>query len=127
MIASKHVIRVSVAVGALAIALVSWTSGSGANIRPVRAEAESHTQVLNAYSNLPLAFVENHGQTDSRVRFYAQGPRYAFHFTQDAAALTFADDANATRGVVLGLRFVGANPQATLEGADRAPGEVNWR
>ncbi len=125
MIASKQVIRVSAGVGVFAIALAIWMNGSGATTSAVR-ESDNRAQVLNAYSNLPVTFVENHGQADSRVRFYAQGPRYAFHFTRDAALLTFTEDANARRGVVLGLRFVGANPQVTVEGADRAAGEVNY-
>jgi hypothetical protein len=119
VIASKQVIRVSLVVATLAVAAATWTKEPGA-------ESDRRTQVLNAYANLPLAFIENHGQSDPRVRFYAQGARYAFHFTRDAALLTFTEDANATRGVVLGLRFIGANPQVAVEGADRAPGEVNY-
>ena len=126
MIASKLVGRVSVGVGALALALAMWTNGSGATTSSPGAATDGRTRILNAYSSLPLAFVENHGQTDSRVRFYAQGPRYAFHFTRDAALLTFMEGARATRGVVLGLRFVGANPQVRVDGADRASGEVNY-
>jgi hypothetical protein len=119
MIASRQVVHVSFVFAALAIAMAPWS-------HPSNAVADRQAQILNAYANLPLAFVENHGQTDARVRFYAQGPRYAFHFTRDAALLTFTEDANAARGVVLGLRFIGANPHVTIEGAEPAPGEVNY-
>lgn len=60
------------------------------------------------------------------MRFYGQGPRYAFHFTRDAVMLSFMEDTAASRGVVLGLRFIGANPRVMVHGEDRAPGEVNY-
>src|SRR5262245_17495745 len=44
--------------------------------RPARAE-----RARAAYERLPLAFVENRGQEDRRVRFSAQGDRFAFHMT----------------------------------------------
>jgi hypothetical protein len=81
---------------------------------------------LTAYASLPLAFVENRGQTDPRVRFYAHGPRYTFHLTRDGAMLSFLETQTADRGVALGLRFVGANPGVALDGEERAAGEVNY-
>src|SRR4029077_1428539 len=36
-------------------------------------------QALQAYAKLPLAFVENQGQTDARVRYVAEGSQYAFY------------------------------------------------
>ena len=119
MIVSKPVVRVSLVAATLAIAMATWTNEPGA-------VPDRRAEILAAYANLPVAFVENRGQADSRVRFYAQGPRYAFHFMRDAALLTFTEDANAARGVVLGLRFVGANPGVTVEGDARVPGEVNY-
>jgi hypothetical protein len=126
MIASKQARRLSVGLGALAIAMAIWTHGSRVGISSLGAEPDRLTRALDAYATLPLAFVENRGQTDPRVRFSAQGLRYAFHFTPDSALLTFTEEANAARGVVLGLRFVGANPQAVVEGGSRAPGEVSY-
>ena len=106
MSASKYVGRLAGAAGVLAVALATWTLGPGAKPATLGAAPDRHTLALNAFANLPLAFVENHGQADSRVRFYAQGPRYAFHFTREAALFTFTEEANPRRGVVLGLRFV---------------------
>src|SRR6185295_18192420 len=79
--------------------------------------------LVRAYASLPLAFVENRGQTDARVRFYAQGPRYAFHLTRDGAMLSFLESTAADRGVTLGLRFVGANPRVAIDGEHLVPGE----
>ncbi len=60
------------------------------------------------------------------MRFYAQGPRYEFHLSRDAAMLSFMEDARATRGVTLGLRFIGGNPDVVIEGERRATGDVNY-
>jgi hypothetical protein len=60
------------------------------------------------------------------VRFYAQASRYAFHFTPDAAVFSFMQDAAGTRGVVLGLRFLGRNPQVVLDGEVLASGDANY-
>ncbi len=57
----------------------------------------SREQVLKAYATLPLTFVENRGQTDARVRYYAQGPRYAFYLTGEEVVLSFESGSGATR------------------------------
>ena len=56
----------------------------------------SNEQALKSYANLPLTFVENRGQTDARVRYYANGPRYAFYLTDDEVVLTFDKGSGAT-------------------------------
>jgi hypothetical protein len=110
MLCMKRVAHTVVGVGVAALAFAAWTH----------------------FADLPLAFVENRGQTDGRVRFYAQGIRHAFHLTRDAAVLSFVERPGSphapdtTRGVVLALRFVGANPRVVLEGQHRAAGEVNY-
>jgi hypothetical protein len=58
------------------------------------------------------------------VRYLAQGPHYAFYLTQNEVRLSLTKASN--KGVVLGLRFLGANPSATITGAERAPGNVNY-
>ena len=104
-------------------------------------------RALNAFGNLPLTFVENRGQTDPRVRFYAQGPRFTFHLTSDEVVLSLIKDTHAgastrrapvtpvavkeleqqeTERAVLGLRFLGSNPRVVVEGHERSPGQVNY-
>jgi hypothetical protein len=56
----------------------------------------SREQILKAYANLPLAFVENQGQTDPRVRYYAQGSGYAFYLTREAVVLSFVKGSGAS-------------------------------
>ena len=81
------------------VAMAVSTDGNPAVTRP-QADPHSKTcqgqthqgsreQVLKAYATLPLAFVENRGQTDARVRYYAQGPRYAFYLTGEKVVLSF--------------------------------------
>ena len=92
-------------------------------------------QVLNAYAKLPLAFVENRGQMDARVRYYAEGPRYTFYLTRDELVLSFMNAARrsttpravavatpepAQQEIAISLRFLGGNPRAVPEGAERA-------
>ena len=87
-------------------------------------EPQGH-RLLDAYATLPVAFVENHGQADARVRYYARGSGFAFHLTGDAVMLSLAPP-DAREGVALALRFIGANASARVVGGSRAPGEVNY-
>src|SRR5215211_1997199 len=81
----------------------------------------SEQEALDAYGKLPLSFIPNKGQTDKAVRYYAQGAGYGFFFTKDGARLSFANGEG--RGHALGLSFLGANPDATLEAQKRLSGE----
>ena len=44
--------------------------------------ADTERRVRNNYASLPVAFVENVGQADASVRYYAQGSRFGFYLTQ---------------------------------------------
>ena len=74
---------------------------------PAIAQGQTHQgsneQVLKAYANLPLTFVENRGQTDARVRYYTQGPHYAFYLTDQEVMLSFDKGPGAT-GVSAGSK-----------------------
>jgi hypothetical protein len=92
----------------------------------------SPEQVLEAYENLPLTFVENRGQTDQRVRYHAQGPGYAFYFTPEEVVLSFVEGADAAealgrsdasaeaRGSVLGTRGSGVPGFSLAAAEDRS-------
>src|SRR6185436_15651826 len=82
-------------------------------------------RILNAFADLPVAFVENRGQTDKRVRYYAAGSRHAFYLARDQIVLSFMRSAKE-KGVALALRFLQSNPQVVLDGEQRAPGTVNY-
>src|SRR5918996_3525877 len=67
----KHALHAAAGLAIIAVSIAIWGVS-----RPAALEGNNRERVLNAYANLPLAFVENRGQADSRVRFYGQGPRY---------------------------------------------------
>ena len=78
------------------------------------------------YGKLPLAFVENRGQEEKRVRYSARGDGFAFFFTAGDVVMALRKEGARAPGASLALRFLGRNPQGTLEAEDRAPGEVNY-
>jgi Beta-propeller repeat len=88
-------------------------------------------QAADAYANLPVSFIENRGQTDPRVRYYARGNGYAFYMTPSEVMLTFAKQDVLTtpdqslRGMALALQFLDANPAVEPKGAERAAGVIN--
>ena len=136
----KHVVRPAAGLGIAVVALAVWTWGlpvprhprPNGHIRatepaaPVLAAFDGNReQARSMYEKLPVAFIENRGQTDSRVRYYAQGSRYAFYLTRDQIVLSFAKQPS-TQGLTLGLRFLGSNPKVVVEGEERAAGAVNY-
>jgi hypothetical protein len=111
----------------------AWAGDRG---EPALVEAPPGTVVDEpALGGLPVTFVENRGQLDPRVRYYAQGSRYAFFFTPEEVVLSFEQTPAGpavptaqpeTRGVALALQFRDASPDVEVRGADRAPGHVNY-
>jgi Beta-propeller repeat len=83
------------------------------------------TRALDAYGKLPVAFIENMGQTDRSVRYYAQGNRFGFYLTDREVMLAFTKK-NVDSELALALRFVGANVHPRIEGANRLAGDVNY-
>src|SRR5262245_40238542 len=109
------------AIGLIAVGIIIATTAPMA----ARPAGKTGPSTMTAYGHLPVAFVENQGQTDTRVRYYAQGPRYAFSLTRDEVLLSFLDEPRSG-GLTLGLRFPGSNARARLEGEERMPGDVNY-
>ena len=86
----------------------------------------SEEEAIDAYEELPLAFVANEGQsTNEAMRYYAQGAGYGFFFSSKGATLSFAEG-KGRGGHALGLDFLGADPDATLTAKKRLAGEVNY-
>ena len=95
MRSTKHVASAAAGIGIIAVGVAIWT-GSAASARGF-APVPDTRQILNTYAKLPLAFVENRGQTDARVRYYAQGTRYAFYLTRDEVVLSFLNEPETRR------------------------------
>ncbi|MDX6630120.1 MAG: hypothetical protein QOH00_2366 [Gaiellales bacterium] len=129
----KRAVRASagLAITSLAIALAVTTVqtvGPDGGATAYGAPAPKPKKLLGAeraFAAMPLAFVQNQGQTDARVRYYALGNHYAFYATSDELMLALRKDRPASQ-LALALRFLGHRRQAEPTGAKRAPGKVNY-
>ena len=123
MRSTTHVAYTRIALTILVLSLpfsnISRPSAAPATPAPPAAE-----RLLSAYAQLPIAFVENRGQTDARVRYYARGNGFAFYLTTNEVKLALAKK-GAASPLGLSLRFVGGNGSPAIEGAGPA-GEVNY-
>ncbi len=102
--------------------------------------AATQQRALAAYSNLPLAFEPNQGQTDPQVKYMARGNGYTLFLTnQEAVISLLAPSKRAVRGVpqkvaqvtpapdsVVRMQIVGANAQAHVTGSDVQQGVSNY-
>ncbi len=43
-----------------------------------------------SYIKIPLAFIPNKGQVDTKAKFYVNGAGYGFYFTSEEVVLSFA-------------------------------------
>ncbi|HVP29355.1 MAG TPA: SBBP repeat-containing protein [Myxococcota bacterium] len=84
----------------------------------------SAVELPAAAKDRPLAFEENRGQTDSRVRFVARSAGYTVFLTPTEAVLSLRGRENA--GAVVRVKPVGASPTARLVPDDALPGVVNY-
>jgi hypothetical protein len=129
---------VGLAVAAVTVGVPGDAGGSGrttASPAPVQAVAATQAvrrqQAADAYAKLPVAFVENRGQTDARARLYAQGNGYAFFMTPSSVVLSLSKqqaaqaDPQTPEQIALALQFINRNPQVEPQGAERAAGVVN--
>jgi Domain of unknown function DUF11/Beta-propeller repeat len=77
-----------------------------------------------AYSQLPLSFELNQGQTDPKVKFMARGGGYGLFLTADEAVLKLRSSAKNVRALRMALD--GANKDVTVVGTDELPGKSNY-
>ena len=97
------------------------------------------------YKTLPVYFEQNHGQTDSRVRFLSHGPGYTVFLTGQGTVLALrkvtalpqpeshpkdgakpqSDQVKVTTASVW-MNLSGARADAEMEGIDPLPGRVNY-
>ncbi len=114
---------------------VSGAAASG------KADRES---ILKAYGKLPLYFIENKGQLDSKVRFYVKTSGQTLYFTDEGIVFDLLRRENTawkgtkgpekgrhtpgakTERLVFNLGFENARKGALIEGLDRQDGGVNF-
>lgn len=115
---------VILAISALALgALTQLTVGASARPAPRVGLVEPRTDAREALASLPLAFVPNAGQSDSRVLYEARGGGATFFFTRSEVVLSFT---RGGRGHAVVLRFVDANRRVEVAGGLPLPGKVNY-
>src|SRR5258708_7772172 len=118
MRSTSHVACTTIAFTLLALSF-PFSNLSRPLAAPAPAAPSTHERLLSAYAQLPVAFVENRGQADARVRYYARGNGFAFDLTTDGVRLALARS-GASSPVGLWLRFVGSNGSPALSSARRA-------
>ncbi|MFO0984366.1 MAG: hypothetical protein U1E76_22015 [Planctomycetota bacterium] len=120
--------------GAVLFAFCVPTTAHQAHLRPKAA--------ANALDNLPISFIENRGQVDERVRFYARRSGWTAFFTDDAFVLerTRREGKTAVRskpeepstppeaiaGASVFLTFEGASRNVVVDGIDPVPGRYHY-
>jgi Beta-propeller repeat len=119
-----------VALTASGCALAQGTPASKSASQP---DPAAKAQSMETYARLPLSFEANQGQTDSRVKFLAQGPGYTLFLTSDEAVLALpapshADKPGADRenSPTMAMRLVGANPASRISGLEELEGKSNY-
>jgi hypothetical protein len=90
-------------------------------------------QLVPSFGALPLAFEQNVGQTDGSVQFLARAQGYQAFLQPDRAVLVLAptpqaraENPSAPLSDVVGLQFVGANPNSVAQGVNELPGRSNY-
>jgi Beta-propeller repeat len=129
-------------------------SKASTEANPEVASAAARAQMQAAYAALPLAFEQNLGQTDERVKYMARTRGYTLFLTQNEAVFSLQNGADssdrsvrgksiATRAAaqntfrenkdgqdvktaVVDMQLIGANPPAKIAGGDELPGKSNY-
>ena len=97
-------------------ALVLQVGPTASSAPEKQLKGASGQEAIASYGKLPLAFTANAGQTDSRVRYSAQGGGLSVFFTRKEAMLALQ---RPRKGVALALRFLGFYPLGFSRGRHR--------
>lgn len=119
---------------ALGFAAKAWQPRSSgqttASFFPARTATNNALQ-QRAFSNLPLVFESNQGQSDSKVKFLSRGSGYGLFLAADEAVLTLQHSSLSTQHSaghvsVVHMAFDGANAGSQLVGIDPLAGKSNY-
>ena len=118
----------------------------------IDARKQNQAWTQKDFAKMPLYFIENRGQLDSRVAYYIQGSDKSLYFTPQGVTLVLTgnshqqtdssaarsaslrtvalsagvDEASAREQWTLKLDFIGASPGVKLKGQDLAPGTISY-
>jgi len=131
----KHLARIMFCLIVLVAAAEGWAAATVELQRPETA------RVWEAYGKLPLYFIENKGQVDSRVAYYVQGADTTLYFTKEGVTFgltgeqgcgggsCFAKNLSGPQPIgrwAVKLDFVGANPKATVKGEAATSAKISY-
>ncbi|RLJ70761.1 beta-propeller repeat-containing protein [Hydrogenivirga caldilitoris] len=85
---------------------------------------QQKTGLTNIYRELPLFFIENRGQVDSKVKFYEKGTGHSTYFTKEGIYITLSK--KNSKPEVVKITPLGANPKTNIEAEDKLSGKVNY-
>jgi len=131
----KHLARIMFCLIVLVAAAEGW---GAATVELQRPEA---ARIQEAYGKLPLYFIENKGQVDSRVAFYVQGADTTLYFTKEGVTFGLTGEQGCGGGScfekglagpqpigrwAVKLNFVGADPKVLLKGDQPASAKISY-
>jgi hypothetical protein len=94
------------------------------------ADIAARMRALEAYGKIPLAFEENAGQTDARVKFLARGAGYTVFLTDRDATLRLEQPStkpgSPASGAAVRFTLAGANPQTVAHALDLQSAKTNY-
>ena len=108
-------LTIMVLLGLSALILLASPAAAGPGPEPARLSG----------AQPPLYFVENRGQVDSQVRYYARGRGWAAYFTREGLTLTLAPSPDRP-GAAVQLTPVGLQSGLTLTAAAPQKGRVHY-
>ena len=118
-----------VVISVLGAAVVTLGAGPGSGNGDSRPRAVSRSSVARPptglLGRLPLAFIENRGQTDPRAGYYIQGSATSVYFTARGLRLGLQDAEGTNQRWNLALDFVGARPTSP-QGLGKTPAVVSY-
>jgi Beta-propeller repeat/Abnormal spindle-like microcephaly-assoc'd, ASPM-SPD-2-Hydin len=136
------------------VAIINAKRDGGTEL--AKPDASTRIKILENYGKLPLAFEDNRGQLDQRVKFLSRGAGYTLFLTADEAVLSVPEgkandkrprtnrgnkfqqspavdrhlssreSEQQTRSVNLAMKLVGSDPNVTVSGADELPSKTNY-
>jgi hypothetical protein len=100
--------------------IISLAAANAADARPA-----DRARLSSLGTHRPLAFEENRGQTDPRVKYLARGDGYTLYLTPLEAVLAFQQKADGP-GSVLRMRWANSPRSAQVSAEGPLPGVTNY-
>jgi len=87
-------------------------------------------RVIEAYGRLPLFFIQNYGQLDKKVKYYAKASNSAMYFTEEGVYVSLIKQKGKkdtkTEAKLIRPSFLGGNPNPEIIAERRLEGKVNY-